>query len=289
MKKVNDMKENKFVVRFCERRIQTIQTNLSSLRGSEATEAIQKNNPMDCHDLPLANLAMTESNADSANRANFAESNIKNNSDSAKIAESNARRIPQIYARGNRAAFGMIFAIILTIIVAGLGILGLKFSAKTLNTTTNEYIAIQLDLYLNSTAELAILYAQRNGFICAEGADCDLGPNNISGQTAGRNKRQNPADPIEKYIEYGANGEYKFNFKMTPFDNYDEYDARVYMQSADLISCKADVQKPENANKRCYEIQEETKNAFLLDISGSVTNPITNQTLRVTKRQIIKP
>ena len=183
-----------------------------------------------------------------------------------------------------RAAFGMIFAVILTIIVAGLGILGLKFSTQSLNTTTNEYIAIQLDLYMNSTTEIAILYVQRNGFVCNEGVDCDLGPNNISGQKPGVGKRT-PKDPIEKYIEYGDSGEYKFTFKITPLDNYDKYDANEYMQIDDIVVCEA--QLAANPTKRCF--REDTKNIFLLDIAGSVTNPLTNQTLRVTKRQVIKP
>lgn len=144
-----------------------------------------------------------------------------------------------------RKAFGMIYAIIITVLVASLGILGLKLSNTTLNTTTNEHIAIQLDLYLNSTIELAILYIQRNGFVYQENSDTQ--------------KRANVMQPIEKYINYGQNNEYQFKYKMTPLiDN-----------SAQDI--------------------EDQKSVMILDVSGSVTNPITNQTLRVTKRQIIKP
>lgn len=181
-------------------------------------------------------------------------------------------------AKNKRAGFGMMFAIIITILVATLGVLAIRFSTQTLNTTTNEYIAIQLDLYLNSTTELAILYVQRNGFVCNEGAGtCDLGDNNPTGSV-----RANVTAPIEKYIAYGANNEYSFKYKMTPLDNYNKYDTSVYQQTFDG-TCS------ENAGTigRCFK--EETKNAFILDIAGSVTNPITNQTLRVTKRQIIKP
>lgn len=175
-----------------------------------------------------------------------------------------------------RAGFGMMFAIIITILVATLGVLAVRFSTQTLNTTTNEYIAIQLDLYLNSTTELAILYVQRNGFVCNENvAICDVGDNNPGG-----NVRTDVTAPIEKYIYYGANNEYSFKYKMTPLDNYNKFDT-VYQQVFDG-TCDEN-----NGQGRCFK--EETKNAFILDISGSVTNPITNQTLRVTKRQIIKP
>ena len=177
-----------------------------------------------------------------------------------------------------RAGFGMMFAIIITIIVATLGVLAIRFSTQTLNTTTNEYIAIQLDLYLNSTTELAILYVQRNGFVCNEGAGtCDLGDNNPAGSVRG-----NVNAAIDKYIAYGANNEYAFHYKMTPLDNYNKYDTGVYQQVFD-----GTCQEKNGAGGRCFK--EETKNAFILDIAGSVTNPTTNQTLRVTKRQIIKP
>lgn len=179
-----------------------------------------------------------------------------------------------------RQAFGMMFAIILTVLVAGLGILGLRFSNQTLNTTTNEYIAIQLDLYLNSTAELAILYVQRNGFVCREDVDCDISSTNI----AGTGKRANVLEYIEKHISYGPNNEYKFTYKMTPLGNNDGYNPNVYKQ--DLNACINELQDYKN-NKICFK--EEIKNAFILDIAGSVTNPITNQTIRVTKRQIVKP
>ena len=183
-----------------------------------------------------------------------------------------------------RAGFGMMFAIILTILVATLGVLAVKFSTQTLNTTTNEYIAIQLDLYLNSTAELAILYVQRNGFVCEEGVDCNLGKGGNTG------KRANVTASIEKYISYGANNEYAFKYKITPLDNYDKFDATEYIQNDDIAECEkliADALKNKTKPDRCFK--EETKNAFVLDISGSVANPITHQTLRVTKRQIIKP
>lgn len=196
--------------------------------------------------------------------------------DSYKIAQSHL----QIHKNSKkRSAFGMMFAIILTILVAGLGVLAMKFSSQTLNTTTNEYIAIQLDLYLNSTAELAVLYVQRNGFVCEEDTDCDTG-----NTAATQGKRANPLAAIEKHITYGPNNEYKFIYKMTPLINNDGYNSTVYKQ--DLTACVntlADYQ----ANKLCF--REEIKNTFILDIAGSVTNPITNQTLRVTKRQIIKP
>ena len=172
----------------------------------------------------------------------------------------------------------MMFAIIITILVATLGVLAIRFSTQTLNTTTNEYIAIQLDLYLNSTTELAILYVQRNGFVCNEGVNpCDLGGNNLGG-----NVRANVTAPINKYIAYGANNEYSFHYKMTPLDNYNKYDNRVYQQVFDGTCVEQN-----GAGGRCFK--EETKNAFILDIAGNVTNPTTNQTLRVTKRQIIKP
>lgn len=140
----------------------------------------------------------------------------------------------------------MIYAIIITVLVAGLGILSLRLSNSTLNTTTNEYIATQLELYANSTIELAILYIQRNGFVYQENSDTQ--------------KRANAMQPIEKYINYGANNEYQFKYKMTP-----------------LIDNSA------------TNVDEQQKNVMILDVSGSVTNPVTNQTLRVTKRQIIKP
>ncbi len=150
-----------------------------------------------------------------------------------------------------RKAFGMIYAIIITVLVATLGILGLKMSATTLDTTTNEHIAIQLDLYLNSTAELAILYIQRNGFVYEETND----------NTATTQKRTNPMEPIVKNINYGANSEYKFTYKITPLMNNDIGDGE----------------------------EEDKKNTMVLDITGFVVSPITNQTFRVTKRQIIKP
>ena len=182
-----------------------------------------------------------------------------------------------------RAGFGMMFAIIITIIVATLGVLAIRFSTQTLNTTTNEYIAIQLDLYLNSTTELAILYVQRNGFVCNEGAGtCDLGDNKPSNDDLRKvGNTPNATTPIEKYIKYGANGEYSFKYKMTPLDDYNKYSA-TYQQVFD-----GTCQEKNGAGGRCFK--EETKNAFILDIAGSVTNPTTNQTLRVTKRQIIKP
>ena len=201
---------------------------------------------------------------------------------------SQARRIPQIRARDKRGGFGMMFAIIITIIVATLGVLAIRFSTQTLNTTTNEYIAIQLDLYLNSTTELAILYVQRNGFVCKEGAGtCDLGDNQPTDKTLRtivvNNKEViNVTAAIDKYIAYGANNEYAFHYKMTPLDNYNKYDTSVYQQVFD-----GTCQEKNGAGGRCFK--EETKNAFILDIAGSVTNPTTNQTLRVTKRQIIKP
>lgn len=98
-----------------------------------------------------------------------------------------------------RKAFGMIYALVITVLVATLGIIGLKFSTKTLNTTTNEHISIQLDLYLKSTIELAILYIQQYGFITTE----DGG-------------RRNPKDSITKKINYGTNGEYQFTYTITP-------------------------------------------------------------------------
>ena len=215
---------------------------ISSLRGriADSHEAIQKNK-VDC----------------------FGDESPRND----KMCERHAR-----------AGFGMMFAIIITIIVATLGVLAIRFSTQTLNTTTNEYIAIQLDLYLNSTTELAILYVQRNGFVCNEGVTpCDLGDNNPAGSVRG-----NVNAAIDKYIAYGANNEYFFHYKMTPLDNYNKYDTGVYQQVFD-----GTCQEKNGAGGRCFK--EETKNAFILDIAGSVTNPTTNQTLRVTKRQIIKP
>ena len=143
-----------------------------------------------------------------------------------------------------RKAFGMIYAIIITILVATLGIFGLKFSAKTLNTTTNEHIGIQLDLYLNSTLELAILYVQQYGFINGEN---------------GR-PRADPTAKITKNIKYGSNGEYEFTYTITPLLN--------------------------NAQSN---INEDIKNVATVDISGFVTNPVTKQVFRITRRQIIKP
>lgn len=142
-----------------------------------------------------------------------------------------------------RKAFGMIYALIITVLVATLGILGLKLSTSTLNTTTNEHIGIQLDLYLNSTIELAILYIQRNGFVYNEGTNT---------------KRANVMEPITKNIKYGANGEYQFTYKITPLQDN---------QSS----------------------SEDIKNSAIVDVSGFVVNPATNQTFRVTKRQIVKP
>ena len=196
-----------------------------------------------------------------------------------KLSAQNPAKAPKIQREtmtNARAGFGMMFAIIITILVATLGVLAVKFSTQTLNTTTNEYIAIQLDLYLNSTAELAILYVQRNGFVCEEGVDCNLGKGGNTG------KRANVKASIEKYISYGANNEYAFKYKITPLDNYDRFDTSVYQDVANDTNCEET-----KGSLRCFK--EETKNAFVLDISGSVTNPITHQTLRVTKRQIIKP
>lgn len=216
----------------------------------------------------------------SARRGNRTDSSI----DEAKREESRK----SVKKTNARAGFGMMFAIIITIIVATLGVLAIRFSTQTLNTTTNEYIAIQLDLYLNSTTELAILYVQRNGFVCKEGAGtCDLGDNKPSDDVLRKIKVNNREVPnataaIDKYIEYGANGEYAFHYKMTPLDNYNKYDTSVYQQVFD-----GTCQEKNGAGGRCFK--EETKNAFILDIAGSVTNPTTNQTLRVTKRQIIKP
>ena len=182
---------------------------------------------------------------------------------------------PRIRARYKaRAGFGMMFAIIITILVATLGVLAVRFSSQTLNTTTNEYIAIQLDLYLNSTTELAILYVQRNGFVCVENAtNCDVG------EAGTADRRANVTAPIEKYINYG---EYRFKYMITPLANYDGYNPNVYTQ----VDTTTGVCTPQN-KKPCFK--EETKNVFVLDISGSVTNPLTNQTLRVNKRQVIKP
>lgn len=143
-----------------------------------------------------------------------------------------------------RKAFGMIYALVITILIATLGILGLKFSVKTLNTTTNEHIGIQLDLYLNSTLELAILYVQQYGFVNGE-----------NGQP-----RQDPNAPITKNIKYGSNGEYDFIYTVTPI----------------IDNAQAGV-------------NEDIRNVATVDISGFVTNPVTKQIFRVTKRQIIKP
>ncbi len=151
-----------------------------------------------------------------------------------------------------RQAFGMIFAIIILVIVATLGILSLKLSSSTLNTTTNQHIAIQLDLYLDSTIELAILYIQRNGFKFVEGSATQQRPNVMA--------------PIVKSINYGANGEYRFTYKMTPLVNID-----------DPLSNDSD------------EIKQTKVNTMVLDVSGYVVNPVTNQTFRVTKRQVVKP
>lgn len=142
-----------------------------------------------------------------------------------------------------RNAFSIIFALIVTVLIATLGILGLKLSTSSLNTTTNEYINIQLDLYLNSTIELAILYIQRNSFQFVEGT---------------QTQKLNPMTPIVKNIKYGGNGEYSFTYKMIP-----------------LVD-------PTTAS-------ESVKNTMILDVSGFVVNPATNQTFRVTKRQTIKP
>lgn len=143
-----------------------------------------------------------------------------------------------------RKAFGMIYALVITILIATLGILGLKFSVKTLNTTTNEHIGIQLDLYLNSTLELAILYVQQYGF-----------KNGEDGKA-----KQDPTAPITKKIKYGSNGEYEFTYTITPL----------------LDNSK-------------NNINEDIKNVATVDISGFVTNPVTKQVFRVTRRQIIKP
>ena len=151
-----------------------------------------------------------------------------------------------------RQAFGMIFAIIIMVVVATLGILGVKLSSSTLNTTTNQHIAIQLNLYMESTIELAILYIQRNGFKYVEG---QYGT-----------QRQNPMEPIIRSINYGANGEYKFTYKMTPLVNVD-----------DPLSQDSE------------EVKQTKVNTMVLDVSGYVVNPITNQTFRVTKRQVVKP
>lgn len=150
-----------------------------------------------------------------------------------------------------RQAFGMIFAIIIMVVVATLGILGLKLSTGTLNTTTNQHIAIQLDLYMESTIELAILYIQRNGFKYVEGK-------------YGATQRPNPMEPIIRTINYGANNEYKFTYKMTPLVNVD-------------------------TSSDSEEVKQTKVNTMVLDVSGYVVNPITNQTFRVTKRQVVKP
>lgn len=151
-----------------------------------------------------------------------------------------------------RQAFGMIFAIIIMVVVATLGILGLKLSSSTLNTTTNQHIAIQLDLYMDSTIELAILYVQRNGFKFVEGSTNQVRPNVM--------------EPIIRTINYGANGEYRFTYKMTP-----------------LI----DIDDPTSTDSN--EVKQTKANTMVLDVSGYVVNPITNQTFRVTKRQVVKP
>lgn len=154
-----------------------------------------------------------------------------------------------------RQAFGMIFAIIIMVVVATLGILGVKLSSSTLNTTTNQHIAIQLNLYMESTIELAILYIQRNGFKYEEGQ-------------YKKQSRPNPMEPITRSINYGANGEYKFTYKMTPLVNVDSQSSQS--QESDAV--------------------KQTKvNTMVLDVSGYVVNPITNQTFRVTKRQVVKP
>lgn len=152
-----------------------------------------------------------------------------------------------------RQAFGMIFAIIIMVVVATLGILGVKLSSSTLNTTTNQHIAIQLNLYMESTIELAILYIQRNGFKYVEGQ-------------YGTQTRQNTMEPIVRSINYGANGEYKFTYKMTPLVNVDD---------------------PSSTDSE--EVKQTKVNTMVLDVSGYVVNPITNQTFRVTKRQVVKP
>ena len=252
MRKVNDMKENadRLQVKFIESNIRG-----SSLRGFRGFSSARLRDKT---------------------KASIEQSSAMN--------PAKAPKIQREMMTNARAGFGMMFAIIITILVATLGVLAVKFSTQTLNTTTNEYIAIQLDLYLNSTAELAILYAQRNGFVCEEGVDCELS----KGGTAG--KRADVTAPIEKYISYGANNEYAFKYKITPLDNYDKFDATEYIQNDDIAECEkliAEALKNKTKPDRCFK--EETKNAFVLDISGSVANPITHQTLRVTKRQIINP
>lgn len=164
-----------------------------------------------------------------------------------------------------RNAFSMIFAVILTVLIATLGILGLRLSTSTLNTTTNEHIAIQLELYANSTAELAILYIQRYGFVYAQ---------NDNDRTR---KVSNVMQPIERYINYGPNGEYKFKYKMTPLINNDRLDTNVYDQN----------DPPSDPNK--LQFREDQKGTMVLDISGYVINPMTSQQLRITRRQIVKP
>lgn len=150
-----------------------------------------------------------------------------------------------------RQAFGMIFAIIIMVVVATLGILGIKLSTSTLNTTANQHIAIQLNLYMESTIELAILYIQRNGFKYTEG-------------NYGTTQRANPMEPIVRTINYGANGEYRFTYKMTPLVNIDTLSASE-------------------------EIKQTKVNTMVIDVAGYVVNPVTNQTFRVTKRQVVKP
>lgn len=143
-----------------------------------------------------------------------------------------------------RKAFGMMYALVITVLVATLGVFSIRFSTSSLNATTNEHIAIQLDLYLDSTIELAILYAQRYGFVNDE--------NN--------RPRPNPLTPITKNINYGINGEYKFTYKLIP-----------------------------THDNSISKVDEDMKNAMILDVSGFVISPITNQTFRATKRQVIKP
>ncbi len=253
--------------------------------------AMRKTNNMNCVDLKYVSKScgngFTASLRGNVSKANTTKQSINKNIDCfGDESPRNDDRITDYHESASansrndkvlaRAGFGMMFAIIITILVATLGVLAIRFSTQTLNTTTNEYIAIQLDLYLNSTTELAILYVQRNGFVCEENAaQCDLG------EAGKATRRANVEEAIEKYIKYGANGEYSFKYKMTPLANYDSYNTAIYSQPDEYGTCTV------SNNKPCFK--EETKNAFILDIAGSVTNPITNQTLRVTKRQIIKP
>ncbi len=255
---------------------------ISSLRGriADSHEAIYNNN-VGCHDFATQNLAMTGGDLSlrgSVSKANTTKQSTNQNIDCFGDESPRNDKMCERYAR---AGFGMMFAIIITILVATLGVLAIRFSTQTLNTTTNEYIAIQLDLYLNSTTELAILYVQRNGFVCEENAtNCDLGEASLTNPNLNlANRRADATAPIEKYIKYGSNGEYVFKYKMTPLGNYDGYNPNFYPAQPDEYGTCDD--------PRCFK--EETKNAFILDIAGSVTNPTTNQTLRVTKRQIIKP